>query len=438
MKTSLNRREFMRQTAALSGALAASYHVHPAPAAPSSSANEKLRLAAIGTMNRAGANLAAVAGENIVALCDVDENLLAKAAAKYPSARKYRDFRVMLEKEADKIDAVLVATPDHTHAPAGAMALRLKKHLYCEKPLTHTVFEARTLADLARTQKLVTQMGTQIHADDNYRRVVELIQTGAVGAVREVHVWVPQSYGGARFNTDEPAPGHLDWDLWLGPAAARPYSRGVHPFRWRRFWEYGTGGLGDFGCHYMDLAHWALKLRHPTTIAAEGPPLDPVGTPAWLIVRYDYSARGELPPVQLTWYDGGRRPELLAQLRDKEGKPLAWRAGQLFVGEHGMLLSDYTRHVLLPVEKFADFKPPAPFIPASIGHHQEWLQAIRSGGTTTCNFDYSGALAEAALLGNVAYRSGKRITWDAEKLRVTNAPEAQQFVHKEYRKGWTL
>jgi predicted dehydrogenase len=434
----MNRREFIRQTAAAGGALAVGYHIHPAPAAQSSSPNEKLNLAAVGTMNRARANLAAVAGENIVALCDVDENLLNRAAARYTGARKYRDFRVLLEKEGDKIDAVLVGTPDHTHAPAAAMALRLSKHVYCEKPLTHTVFEARTLADLARAKQRVTQMGTQIHAGDNYRRVVELIQTGAIGAVREAHVWVGASYGGASFRSSGPAPGHLDWDLWLGPAPARPYSEGVHPHSWRRFWDYGTGGLGDFGCHYMDLVHWALNLRHPTAVAAEGPPVDPVGTPAWLIVRYEYPARGELPPVKLTWYDGGRRPELLAGLRDKDGRPLNWRSGQLFVGERGLLLSDYTRHVLLPADRFADFKPPEPYLPRSIGHHLEWIRAIKSGGSTTCNFDYSGALAEAALLGNVAYRSGKRIEWDAEKLRVTNAPEAQQFIHKEYRRGWTL
>jgi predicted dehydrogenase len=438
MKSQPSRRHFLKQGALAGAALAAGYHPGPAPAASSRSANAKLNLAAIGAMNRAAANIAACAGENIVALCDVDENLLSQAASRYPDARKYRDFRVLLEKEAGKIDAVLVGTPDHTHAPAAAMALRLGKHVYCEKPLAHTVLEARTLAELARKNRLATQMGTQIHAGENYRRVVELVQAGAIGKVREAHVWVPVSYGGARFTTGTPVPKHLDWDLWLGPAPARPYSEDVHPRWWRKFWDYGTGGLGDFGCHYIDLVHWALQLRHPTAVAAEGPPVDPDATPAWLVVRSEYPARGDLPPVQLTWYDGGRQPQLLADLRDKDGKPLNWKSGQLFVGDRGMILADYNRHVLLPADKFADYLPPKPSIPRSIGHQQEWLQAIKDGGTTTCNFDYSGTLTEAVLLGNVAYRSGKKIEWDAKALKATNAPEAQQFVHKEYRKGWTL
>jgi predicted dehydrogenase len=437
MSSRLDRREFLGHSAAL-GALAVAWHVNPGRAAESKSPNEKLNIAAVGTMNRAGANISGTDSENIVALCDVDANLLGRAAEKYPEARQYRDFRKMLEKEADGIDAVLVGTPDHCHAPAAAMALRLGKHVYCEKPLTHTVYEARKLAELARENNLVTQMGTQIHAGDNYRRVVELIQTAAIGDVREAHVWVPVDYSGAKFTTGTPTPGHLDWDLWLGPAPARPYSENVHPFHWRRFWEYGTGGLGDFGCHYMDLVHWALDLRHPTRVRAKGPELDPVSTPAWVIVDYDYPARGDLPPVHLTWYDGGKRPDVLATLKDGGGKPLDWKSGQLFIGSKGMILSNYSEHVLLPAEDFADFKRPEPFIPPSIGHHKEWLHAIRNGGETTCNFDYSGALTEAVLLGTVAYRSGREIEWDADKLKVTNAPEAQQFVHKEYRRGWTL
>jgi predicted dehydrogenase len=318
------------------------------------------------------------------------------------------------------------------------MALRLGKHVYCEKPLTHTVFEARTLAELAKEKKLTTQMGTQIHAGDNYRRVVELVQAGAIGPIREVHVWVDVNYSGAKFTTGTPTPPGLDWDLWLGPATLRPYSEGCHPFNWRRFWDYGTGGLGDFGCHYMDLVHWALDLRAPTKVSAQGPEVDSVSTPPWVIVAYEYPARAKLPPVKLTWYDGGKRPEVLSSLKRKDGAPLDFRSGQLFVGEQGMIVSDYGRHLLLPEEKFADYKRPEPTIPSSIGHHQEWLQAIRTGGVTTCNFDYSGALTEAVMLGVVSYRSGQALEWDAAKLKVTNAPESQQFVHKEYRKGWTL
>lgn len=436
MARALHRRQFLQGTAAVTLAIASD--LKRGSAAPSTSPNERLNIAAVGTMNRAGANIAGVATENIVALCDVDEDLLGKAAGQYPAARKYRDFRVMLEKEADHVDAVLVGTADHCHAPAAAMALRLNKHVYCEKPLTHTVFEARTLAELARKNNLVTQMGTQIHAGDNYRRVVELIQSGAIGEVREAHVWVGTDYSGRKLTTGTSAPKHLDWDLWLGPAPQRPYSEGVHPFYWRWFWDYGTGGLGDFGCHYMDLAHWALKLRNPTRVSATGPAVDPVSTTSGLVVRYEYPARESMPPVQLTWYDGNQKPALLATLKGPDAQPLKWDSGQLFVGAKGMVLADYGRHLLLPSDRFADFRRPDPSIPASIGHHEEWLHAIKTGGTTTCNFDYSGALTESVLLGVVAYRSGETLEWDADNLKVTNSSRAQELIHKEYRQGWTL
>jgi predicted dehydrogenase len=241
------------------------------------------------------------------------------------------------------------------------------------------------------------------------------------------------------FTTGTPAPAGLDWDLWLGPAPERPYSEGVHPFAWRKFWDYGTGALGDFGCHYMDLVHWALDLRAPTAVEATGPAYDPVSCPAWCIAHYDYPARGKLPAVKLHWHDSGKQPDIAAQLKVGD-KPLGevFKSAQLFIGSQGMLVSDYNRHVLLPEGKFADYKRPEPSIPKSIGHHEEWVEAIKSGGPTTCNFDYSGALTEAVLLGTVSYRSGKRVEWDAANLKVTNSPEAQQFVHKEYRKGWTL
>ncbi len=439
-----NRRAFLKRSAA--AALAGGYLARTSQAIEKDSPNERLNIAAIGATGRAGADIRGVASQNIVAVADVDQNLLDRGTQPYPAARKYRDFRKMLEKEADSIDAVVVGTPDHTHAPAAAMAMRMGKHVYCEKPLTHTVKEARVLIELAKQNKLVTQMGTQIHAGDNYRRVVELIQTGAIGKVEEAHVWVGVNYTGRRFTPPMPAPKHLDWDLWLGPAAQREYCEStsggkqqpIHPFHWRWFWDYGTGGLGDFGCHYMDLVHWALELHAPRTVAATGPEPHPDGTTGGLIVEYQYPARKKLPPVKLTWYDGGQRPKMLASLTAPDGKPLNWGSGQLFVGKKGMIVSDYGRHMLLPAKKFQEFKRPDPFIPKSIGHHNEWLHAIKNGGETTCNFAYSGALTEAVLLGVASYRSGKPIHWDAKNLKVTNSPEAQQFIHKEYRKGWTL
>jgi predicted dehydrogenase len=435
MKT--NRRSFLKHTAATS--LFATAALHFPFIARAQSSNSKLNLVSIGVGGRAAENLNGVAGEHIHALADVDRNNLDAALKKYAGAKPYRDFRVMLEKEADRIDGVVVSSADHTHAAAAAMALRMGKPVYCEKPLTHTVHEARVLRELAAKHRCVTQMGTQIHAGDNYRRVVELVQTGAIGEVREVHVWVNTGYqfSGGRFNGNTPVPAHLDWDLWLGPVFERPYSAGVHPFDWRRFWDFGNGQLGDFGCHYMDLVHWALDLHHPVTVEAKGPPPDAISTPEWLEVKYQHPARKGQPPVALTWH-GGRKPAQLADLRDAAGKPLDWGSGQLFIGSQGMIVSDYGRHLLLPVDQFKDFKRPEPFIPKSIGHHAEWIHAIKNGGPTTCDFAYSGPLTESVLLGNLAYLTGERLTFDGKTGKLKNAPRASAMLHKEYRKGWTL
>jgi len=232
-------------------------------------------------------------------------------------------------------------------------------------------------------------------------------------------------------------PATLDWDLWLGPALDRPYSEGVHPARWRAFWDFGGGHLGDFGCHYMDLVHWALGLRHPDSVEAKGPPPDAVSTPAWLEVAYRYPARQDKPAVALTWH-GGRVPEQVAGLQGADGKPLDWGSGQLFIGSKGMLVSDYNRHLLLPVTQFQDYTRPAPFIADSPGHHAEWINAIRNGGLTTCNFDYSGPLTEAVLLGSVSYRSGERLDYDGATGTLRDTPRATAMLHKEYRTGWNL
>ncbi len=434
----VSRRRFLHNVSALSAATLCGGYFTSRSIAESRSPNERLNIAAVGTANRALADIQGVAKENLVALDDVDANYLGVASRRFPAARTYRDFRVMLESESEKIDAVVVGTPDHTHAPAAAMALRLGKPVYCEKPLTHTVQEARVLTRLAQEQNVATQLGTQIHAGSNYRRVVELVRGGAIGSVREAHVWCSARYSGVHFTSGTPVPNYLDWDLWQGPAQKRPYSAGLHPKRWRSFWDYGNGAIGDFGCHYMDLAFWALKLKYPTKISAEGPPVDPVATPPWLVVHYEYPARGDMPPVRLTWYDSGRRPTLLASLKGPDGKPINWASGQLFVGSKGMIVSDYGRHMLLPADKFAGFKPPEHSLPDSIGHHAEWIHAIKTGAKTTCDFSYSGPLTEAVLLGAVAYRSGESLDWDGQRFRVTNSAKAQQMLHHEYRKGWTL
>lgn len=434
MKT--NRRSFLKQTA--TSTLVAASAVHFPFIARSQSPNSKLNLVSIGVNGRAAANLDGVKSENLIALADVDSNSLEGALKKFPDAKTYADFRVMLEKEGDKIDAVVVSTPDHTHAPAAAMALRMGKHVYCEKPLTHTVHEARVLQKLAREKKIVTQMGTQIHAGNNYRRVVELIQSGAIGDVAEVHVWVNvgHGYSGGRYK-GIPVPENLDWDLWQGPVFERPYSEGLHPFNWRQFWDYGNGRLGDFGCHFMDLVHWALDLKHPETVETNGPAVDSFSTPEWLNVDYHYPARKGKPPVHMTWHGAGK-PKELADLKDATGKPIEWASGQLFIGSKGMIVSNYGQHMLLPVDQYNEFTRPDEFIPNSIGHHAEWINAIKNGGTTTCNFDYSGPLTEAVLLGIVAYKSGEKLNYDAKNGTLKNAPRATAMLHKEYRNGWKL
>lgn len=434
MKT--NRRSFIKRTAATT--LAAASAIHFPFIARAQSPNSKLNLVSVGVNGRAAENLKGVSTENIIAFADVDSNSLERALKLYPGARTYRDFRMMLEREGDKIDGVVVSTPDHTHAVAASMALRMGKPLYCEKPLTHTVEEARVLQRLARENKCVTQMGTQIHAGNNYRRVVELIQSGAIGEVRDVHVWVNvgSSYSGGVYKPI-PVPATLDWDLWQGPAFERPYSEGVHPFSWRQFWNYGNGRLGDFGCHFMDLVHWALDLKHPETVEAKGPPVDSFSTPEWLNVDYHYPSREGQPPVHLTWHGAGK-PKQLADLKDAEGKPIDWASGQLFIGSKGMIVSNYGQHMLLPTDQYKDFTRPDQFIPNSIGHHAEWINAIKNGGTTTCNFDYSGPLTEAVLLGIVAYKSGERLEYNSKNGTVKNASRATALLHKEYRSGWSL
>jgi predicted dehydrogenase len=274
-------------------------------------------------------------------------------------------------------------------------------------------------------------MGTQIHAGSNYRRVVEIVQSGAIGPVKEVHVWTKTSYGGLDRPTDTPkVPEGLHWDLWLGPAPQRPFNPAYLPFDWRGWWDFGGGALADMACHHMDLSFWALKLRYPTNITAEGPPVHPESTAKQLTVTYEFPARGELPPVTLKWYDGGRRPTHF-----DDPKFPKWGDGTLFVGSKGMLLAGYERRKLLPEKEFADFKEPTPTILDSIGHHKEWVQACKNGTATTCNFDYGGALTEAVLLGTIAYRAGKPLTWDPKNLKV-NEPAAEKYLRTEYRKGW--
>jgi predicted dehydrogenase len=424
-------------------------------ARPSLAANDMLQVACIGVANRATENVtgvAAVPGARIVAMCDVDDTFMARQTkpqivkrkegdkevekeipARFPDVRTYIDYRELIEKEAGTVDAVVVSTADHHHAPASIRALRKKMHVYCEKPLAHTVAEARLVAEEAVKAGVATQMGTQMHAEDNYRRVVEIIRAGAIGPVHEVRVWVGKSWGGGkRPEGGQEPPATLHWDLWLGPAAERPFAPGVyHPANWRRWWDFGNGTLGDMGCHYVDLPFWALDLEYPTACEAEGPEADPETCPLGLVVRYEFPARGDQPPVKLTWYDGNRIP------KEVGGQKVPGN-GVMFVGRDGMLFADYTSYRLFPMEKFAAFTPPPQSIPKSIGHYAEWIAACRDGTPTTCHFGYSGPLSEAVLLGSVAFRTGKRLEWDAAALAARNCPDADRFVRKQYRPGWEV
>jgi predicted dehydrogenase len=430
MKNNLTRRQFIGKGSA---AAAGVFFIGKASSFGRNkiSPNEKLNIGQIGVEHRAGADLAEVSSQNIVALCDIDDNYLMNVGKKYPAAKTYNDFRKLLEQR--DIDAVVIGTPDHTHAVATVAALQSGRHVYCEKPLTHTISEARIVAQMAKKYNRVTQMGNQIHASDNYRRVVELVKSGAIGEVREVHVWVGAVYG----NTGKPVvaavPSNLHYDLWLGPIAEVPFSPNYIPVAWRNYWVFGGGTMTDFCCHHMDLSHWALDLRAPASVESEGPPLDPIEVPVWMISTFNYPARGAKPPVKLVWYQGGKRPPFPECTKESWGDD-----GTLFIGSKGKLQSSYGRYRLLPEVDFKDFVTPKPFIPNSIGHHKEWFEACKIGGQTTCNFDYAGALTEAGLLGNVAFRVGKKIEWDTKTLRAKNCPEADKYIQHQYRKGWKI
>ena len=392
---------------------------------------------------------------NVVAICDIDDNTLNAKAAKYPSAKKYNDYRKMLEEMDKQIDAVTVSTPDHTHAPAALMAMRMKKHVYCQKPLTHTVQEARLMRETAAKYGVATQMGNQGTAENGLRTAVEAIQSGAIGPVHEAHVWTnrpvwPQAPKVTkRPDGEDPIPPHVHWDLWIGTAPMRPYKgdRTYHDFNWRGWWDFGTGALGDMACHTANMAFMALKLGYPTSVVAENDPINPETYPGWAKITFQFPARGEMPPVKFVWYEGKRGNEKLLPTTEllKGQKPSS--SGSLLVGEKGTLYSpnDYgARYMLLPRETFADYKSPEKKLarnPASdtdLGMKQEWVEAIKGGPPALSNFNYAGMLTETILLGNVAMRAGKLLEWDGPEMKFTNSPEANALLSIEPRSGWKV
>jgi predicted dehydrogenase len=452
MKTNkiLNRRDFI----GASSVAVAGFTVIPSRAvsglghiAPS----DKLNIAGIGIGGKGASDIAPVSKtENIVALCDVDwSDRVEKVFKLYPGAKRYKDYRLMLDKQKD-IDAVIIATSDHTHAVISMEAIKRGKHVYCEKPLTHTVHEAQVLAKAARDHKVATQMGNSGQAGDGPRRLREMIWDGVIGPVREVHAWADRPNNGYfatfwpqgvnRPVDSPPIPKTLDWEIFVGPAPMRPYNPAYHPFTWRGWWDFGNGALGDMGCHIFDPVFRALKLKYPNSVQAVSTIVNQESYPLSSTVRYEFPAREGMPPLSLTWYDGGHRPLRIPQLEDGEQMGNKDR-GTIYVGDKGVIFDN----LILPKSLRESYKPPTPYIPPSPGHYMEWILACKGGEPAGSNFDWAGPLTEAVLLGNIALRKELReklnsqvLNFDADKLRFSNCPEANNFLTYEYRKGWEL
>jgi predicted dehydrogenase len=358
-----------------------------------------------------------------------------RKAGSYSGCDVFTDFREMLD-HAD-IDAVYVGTPDHMHAVPTMAAIRKGKHVYCQKPLTYTVREARAVAEAAKEHGVVTQMGNQLHASDALKKLVEMIQGGAIGRVREIHCWAGSKYGGVKRPTDTPAvPEGFDWDQWIGPAPFRPYHPAYAPFTWRSWRDFGTGNLGDFGCHILDPAMWAIGL--PKQMMIEATPSE-LTADSWSVkntVRYRFTAPAVGEPVELTWYDGGLKPPRPAEL--EEGRALPSNGG-LYLGDAGVILAQHGGDArLLPESKMASYRAPTPTLPRGETNYEEFVRACRGGAAPLSNFSYAGPLTEMVLLGLAAIEAGKALEWDSEKFEIANVPEANRLLHREYRDGWTL
>ncbi len=441
----VSRRSFLSGAAAATAFTVVPRHVLGGAGTPAPS--DKLNIAGVGIGGKGYSDLTSVESQNIVALCDADWRHAAGAARRWPNARRWTDFRKMLDEQKE-IDAVITATPDHLHAVVSMEAMKRGKHMFTQKPLTRTVYEARVLAEAARKYKVATQMGNQGQAGEETRRLREVIWDGAIGPVREVHVWTDRPNRGftdvywpqgiSRPSDTPPVPDTLDWDMFLGPAPERPYHPAYHPFRWRGWWDFGTGALGDIGCHSLDPVFRALKLKAPRTVEAVSTLVNKETFPSGSIVKYEFDAREDMPPVTVTWYDGGLKPFRPDEL--EPGRQMGTN-GTLFIGDKGKILDGR----IIPEDKQRAYTPPAKSLPRSPGHYEEWLGACKGGAPAGSNFDWAGPLAEAVLLGNVALRvelkekvARVKLEWDSENLKVTNMPEANAFLHYEYRKGWTL
>lgn len=433
-----SRRDFLKGAALTGLAVWAADGVWADDIPPSSgqSANDRVDFACIGVGGKGDSDTADAARlGNVVAICDVDDTILARQALKYPKARTFNDYRRMLDSMGNSIDAVTVSTPDHSHAPAAAMAMHLGKHCFCQKPLTHTLYEARQLAELARRQKVATQMGNQGTADSSMRKNAALVRAGALGTVKEIHVWTnrPIWPQGQPRPASAPVPPNLHWDLWLGPAPERPFAEGYHPFSWRGYWDFGSGALGDMACHTLNLPFMALDLRNPKSVLAQTSENNHDSYPKSSLIRYEFGGIRHRPALTLFWYDGGNLPpaDLLPGQTFSD-------SGSLIVGDKGKLYTpgDYGGGgTLVGGVSVGEVK-----FPESPGHFEEFIRAIKGGPAAMSNFpEYAGPLTETVLLGNLAvWASGKKIEWDSRRLRAKNAPEVSSIIRPPYRSGYSL
>jgi predicted dehydrogenase len=432
----ITRRDFLSGVAATAAFTIVPRHVLGGSGRISPS--EKLNVACIGIGGQGASDIQSISSENIIALCDVDWGThTAKTFERFPSAKKYKDFRKMLDSEDENIDAVTVATPDNIHAVAAMTAIKRGKHVYCEKPLCHDIFEVRQLTEAAREHNVMTQMGTQLHAEECVRRVAEMIKSGLIGKVRKVDIWSGKNWGGGeRPKETEPVPETLDWDLWLGPAPWRPYNHVYLPGEWRRWWDFGTGTLGDMGCHIIDPVFWALDLGYPTSVEARPSKFSKETYPTATTVTWEFPARGELPPVTVTWNDGDRRPDRPEEL--EQGRKLPDQGG-LYYGDKGTILAPHGGNPsLIPYSRMRDIEMPEPFLGRGVNHYQDWIKACKGGPKPLANFDYAGPLSETILLGNVAALASEKLLWNGPNLEVTNHSQANKHLRRKYREGWKL
>ena len=448
MESPTSRRRFLRSA----GTTGLAFTILPSGSARTYAANEKLSIAAIGAGGQARSDIKGLASQNFVAFADVDWERAAKTFEEYPKAKRYKDYRRMFDEMNGEIDAVVVAIPDHQHFHASMAAIGHGKHVYTEKPLTHEVWEARELARAAREAGVATQMGNQRQADENTRLGIEYIMDGAIGPVREAHIWTDRPSKGLfgeywpqgvdRPATPEPVPETLDWDLWVGTAPFREYHSAYCPRDWRGWWDFGTGALGDIGCHFFDPVFRALDLGPATSVEASSSRVNEETYPLASMVTFHFPKRGEKAALKLVWYDGGLRPSRPAEV--PEGTVMGTN-GMMMIGDDGVVLDDLGGWKLYPEMKAADYGAPPKKLPRSPGHHEEFIRACKGGEPCGSQFDWAGPLTETVLLGNIAIRSQlredlttKKLLWDSENLRFTNHEPANAFIRRDFRDGWKL